>query len=254
MSPYLIALFTLIASFGGSIVGMTLQRHLPKNHLSKDGKDTMLMVIGVAATMTALLLGQMISSARIDFDATKLKTKQALVDLILLDQILEGYGTEAKPIRQQIKEIANTKNQIFNGYDVNGDKGNARLQKAVDNLAKSIFNLSPTDQLQKVYKERAIIHAEGIIKSNLLILAGVNNAIPSAFLLMLFFWIGAIFVCLGLYAPIHYTSITIFFISSLVVSGALFINAELNAPFEGLIQVLGNTDDPFHFATAILGK
>jgi hypothetical protein len=55
--------------FGGALVGMYLRTILPKDHLSEDSKNVVKMGMGLVATMCALVLSLVISSAKSSFDA-----------------------------------------------------------------------------------------------------------------------------------------------------------------------------------------
>jgi hypothetical protein len=48
--------------FGGALLGMSLRRILPEHHLA-DSKDVVKLGMGLIATMSALVLGQLIASA-----------------------------------------------------------------------------------------------------------------------------------------------------------------------------------------------
>ena len=58
---------TAFLFFAGLVVvvllGSGVRRHLPEKHLSADSKDAVKLAMGLVATMTALLLGLLISSA-----------------------------------------------------------------------------------------------------------------------------------------------------------------------------------------------
>jgi len=45
-------------------IGMWLRRLLPEHHLSPDSRDTVKLAMGLVATMSALLLGLLVSSAK----------------------------------------------------------------------------------------------------------------------------------------------------------------------------------------------
>ena len=55
------------------------------------------------ATLTALVLGLLVSSAKGSFDTMSSGIVQAGAKVILLDRILAQYGPEAKRIREQVR-------------------------------------------------------------------------------------------------------------------------------------------------------
>jgi hypothetical protein len=54
--------------FGGSLIGMLLGRILHEDYLSSDSKDIIKLVMGLIATMSALVLALLISSAKASYD------------------------------------------------------------------------------------------------------------------------------------------------------------------------------------------
>ena len=70
-------------------------------------------------------------------------------------------------------------------------------------------------------------------------------------LVMLVFWLTAIFISFGLFAPTNGTVVASLLISALSVCGAIFIFLEMQRPYEGLIQV---SSAPLRAALTQLGK
>ncbi len=54
--------------FGGALFGIFLRSALPEHHLSAESKDAVKVGIGLIATMTALVLGLLVSTAKASFD------------------------------------------------------------------------------------------------------------------------------------------------------------------------------------------
>ena len=55
--------------FGGAILGMWLRRVLPERHLSADSKDSIKVGMALVGTMTALVPGLLLASAKGAYDA-----------------------------------------------------------------------------------------------------------------------------------------------------------------------------------------
>ena len=56
--------------FGGALLGLLLQGLLPEHHLRDTSKDTVKVAAGMIATLSALVLGLLVGSAKSSFDAT----------------------------------------------------------------------------------------------------------------------------------------------------------------------------------------
>jgi len=69
------AMTTLVATFvcrvGGALVGMLLRQVLPQQRLRDDSKDVLKLGAGVIATLTALVLGLLVGSAKSLFDSVQ---------------------------------------------------------------------------------------------------------------------------------------------------------------------------------------
>src|SRR3954469_937965 len=88
--------------FGGALLGLLLSRLLPEEHLRDKSKDTVKVVTGMIATLAALVLGLLISSANSSFDAVDAALTQSAAKIILLDRALARYGPETKQAREQL--------------------------------------------------------------------------------------------------------------------------------------------------------
>ena len=69
MSPIAISVIVLACVFGGALLGALLRVMLPEHHLSAESKDVEKLAMGLIATMSALVLGLLIASAKSSFDA-----------------------------------------------------------------------------------------------------------------------------------------------------------------------------------------
>jgi hypothetical protein len=98
-----IGLTTIGCTFAGALIGVWLQSRLPPHHLDEDSQEVVKLGAGMIATITALVRGLLVSSAKGTFDTINDGIKQSSARLILLDRILAQYGPEAQGIRDQMK-------------------------------------------------------------------------------------------------------------------------------------------------------
>src|SRR5215471_17148478 len=105
MNSTFIALASAGSIFGGSLLGIGLQRLLPSHHLSKETQDVVKLSAGTIATLTALVLGLLVSSAKSSFDAMSNGMVQSSAKIILLDRALARYGPQTKAAREQLKRV-----------------------------------------------------------------------------------------------------------------------------------------------------
>ena len=104
MSPLLLSCIVFAVVVSGIFGGMLLRRLLPAHHLSDDLKEVIRLGAGLIATIIALVLGLLIASAKSSFETQSGHVKQMTADTILLDRILARYGTEARGVREELRQ------------------------------------------------------------------------------------------------------------------------------------------------------
>ena len=68
MSPVAISAIVFVSVFGGALAGIALRAILPEHHLSSESKDVVKLSMGLVATMSALVLGLLVASAKSSYD------------------------------------------------------------------------------------------------------------------------------------------------------------------------------------------
>src|SRR5881275_3311054 len=89
---------------GVTLLGARLRRLVPAEHLSADSKDAVKLAMGLVATMTAILLGLLINSAKGTFETTRGEVIQMAAKVALLDRVLKLYGPEAIDARRVLRD------------------------------------------------------------------------------------------------------------------------------------------------------
>lgn len=87
MNATFIALASAGCIFSGALLGLLLQRLLPNHHLSKETQDIVKLSAGTIATLTAMVLGLLVSSAKNSFDTMNNGVVQSSAKIILLDRV-----------------------------------------------------------------------------------------------------------------------------------------------------------------------
>jgi hypothetical protein len=114
-----------------------------------------------------------------------------------------------------------------------------------------IHQLSPKDDKQRVLLSQAVSLALQMGQTRLLMYEQRSVPIPKLLLVMLIFWLIALFVSFGLFAPSNYTVIVSLFVAAAAVCGAVFLLLEMYHPYSGYIQV---SSEPLRAALAQLGQ
>ncbi len=87
-----------------TLLGRRVSRYLPEDQLSADSKDAVKLAMGFIATMTAVLLGLLITSAKGNFDTEQSEVMQMAAKVAFLDRVLTLYGPEAADARLGLRD------------------------------------------------------------------------------------------------------------------------------------------------------
>jgi hypothetical protein len=239
--------------FGGVLLGMLLQKVLPEHHLDTPSRDTVKVGAGMLATLTALVLGLLVSSAKSSFDAMNAGIAQAGAKIILLDDVLADYGAETKEVREQLRNsVASLIERIW--PERKGGVGGLRALESVDaakTLQAKLRELTPKNDLQKSLLAQASQICSDVLQSRLLLMAGQQNTLPTAFLVLLIFWLTGLFISFGLFAPRNGTVLAVLLICALSVSSAIFLVLEMDRPLDGFIKA---SNAPLRKAVELISK
>jgi CDP-diglyceride synthetase len=99
MDTRVTALILFACVFGSGMYGFFLGKVLPDPLLDSDSKDIVKLATGLIATLSALVLGLLISSAKGTFDQVNNELTQAAAKVVLLNRALAQYGPETDDIR-----------------------------------------------------------------------------------------------------------------------------------------------------------
>ena len=239
MSPIEISLLSFVLMLGGAATGSVLRRALPGHHLDEHAKDIIRLGAGLVATISALVLGLLISSANSSFEAQRNEVRQMAANIILLDQLLERYGPETRPVRQMVRD--GIEPLVIQLWGELGHRGPQPLATEPSGNASraymALHELAPQTDTQRSIKAQAIQTATNIQSSRLMLFERSHAGIPGPFLAILVFWLMMIFVSFCLFSPLNPTSIVALIFIALSASGAIFLILEMGQPFDGLMQI-----------------
>src|SRR5438046_2156606 len=125
------------------LLGRRVRRYLPEDHLSADSKDAVKLAMGLVATMTALLLGLLVSSAKGTYDTVRSEVMQMTAKVAFLDRVLALYGPEAATARDECRDaVADAVRRMWPG-ERGGPAQLAPNEQLGDAVYVSIHWLSP---------------------------------------------------------------------------------------------------------------
>jgi len=251
VSSSAISFIVLAFTFGGALAGMLLRRFLPDNHLSADSKETVKLGMALVSTMSALVLGLLVSSAKSFYDTQSAELNQMSADIVALDRLLAHYGPETKEAREELRVA------VIRNLDRIWPQERTRTtvepvsDKVGESLLDEIESLSPKDDTHRSLGAQALNLGVSIGRIRWLMYAQSSASFSRALLVIMVLWLILVFISFGLFAPRNATAIASLFAAALAVSGAIFLILEMYMPFSGLIQI---SSVPLRSALAHLGR
>jgi hypothetical protein len=234
-----VALVALVCTFGAALLAMFIRDRLPKHHVEGDSREVVKLVLGLMATLTAMVLGLLISSAHSAYDAQDAELQQLSVHIYQLDRILAQFGEEAAPQREQLHQIlAAVIDRVWPA------EGGVRLatapthvQQKIEGLFEGIASLTPKTDVQRLAHSRALELLGTIGATRHLLMEQSAGAISWPFLFVLMSWMTVLFFGFGLIARFNATAAASLFVGSFSVAGAILLILEMNQPYGGWIEV-----------------
>ncbi|MBX7259778.1 MAG: DUF4239 domain-containing protein [Candidatus Hydrogenedentes bacterium] len=253
MSPLAISLIVLLCIFGSSLFGLLVRSRLPDQHLNSDTKEVVKLVVGIVGTMTGMVLGLLVASAKSSFDSQCDGVTQLSANVIVLDRALAHYGPEAKETRRLLRE---TVRDMIPRIWQDETPSSARSTGAGDvadyeALYDQLLKLEPKSEAQRTTHGLAIKIVHDTAEMRWLLYSKRNSSIPLAFLVLMVGWLAITFASYGLFAPRNSTTLAVLLLGSIVVSSAVFLILELDHPFGGLMHI---SSEPLQNALSQIGR
>ncbi len=237
MSSTTIALIAFASIFGSSLLGMRLHSALPNHHLNTETKEVVRLGMGLIATMTALLLGLLVASAKGSYDTQRNEVILIAGRVAFLDRALALYGPETSATRELLRRAVES--AIPRMWPDKGSQA-GQIDPAIPegkDLYASIVSLAPQDDVQRSLKTRALETAIELSKTRMLLAARGEPSIVTPLLVVVIVWLSIIFLSFSLFAPSNKVVIVTMLVVALSVSSAIFLILELDRPFDGVIQI-----------------
>jgi hypothetical protein len=228
-------------ALAAALAAMRVARRLPGDHLSTESRDVVKLGLGVIATLTALVLGLLVASAKGTFDAQDAAVRQMATDFSLLDRYLTHYGPETRELRELLRQIVSaTLERLWpEAGSRHVDLTPGTIREAGDLFYDKLAELQPKTDAQRAVKARALDLAAELAQTRYRMYAQGDGSVPSPFLVVLGLWLVTLFAGYGLLAPRNATVVAVLVVCALSVAAALFLVLELGRPFDGVLRVSG---------------
>ena len=253
MDPIVKSVIVLVCVFASGMLGLSLRSILPQRHLQEDSLTMVRLGTGVIATLTALVLGLLVASAKANYDRATNQVTSAAAAVVLLDRTLAQYGPQTAAARGSLRAaVESAMTTLFSEHshgvaDIDTSAALARSEK----LQTQLRELTPENDAQRRLQTRALEISNDVAQTRQLVIAQAQGSIPAAFLVILVLWLSIMFAGFGLVTANNPTVLVTLFLCAVSVAGAVLMIEELNQPLAGLMKV---SSAPMRYALAHLGQ
>lgn len=240
MNSIMLAAVAFLFPIAGGAVGMASRDWLSSHHLSKDSTDVVKLACGLIATLVALVLSLLVSSANSFHNEVEGEYKRALVSVSQLDQRLAAYGPETDESRQLLRSVLAASAKLrwpLEDFGISQPLSRPAPAALLD-LERQILKLRPASDEQKYFQAQALQLTAGLMQIQRLIANQArSNSLPLPVLIAVILCSAAIFGSFGLYTKPNAVVWLSICGAAAAVAGSVFLIIELNTPFGGLLQL-----------------
>jgi hypothetical protein len=250
---FVIAFIVFCCVFGSAVLGLCLRAVLPEHHLSEESIGVVKLTTGLIATMAALVLGLLISSAKSSLDTVNGELVHNAANVVQLDRVLAKFGPETQEVRGRLRLIYGMSIDILSSGSPTqvARLGSAEGTRRVEAFEQQLDNLSPHTEVQRQLQASAVVIADQVLAARRLTLLQSVGALPMPLLVTLVVWLSIIFAAFGMFGSFNWTVFAALCLGALSTSGAIFLILEMNTPLDGVITV---SVEPMREALAMLGR
>ncbi|WP_426609348.1 hypothetical protein [Bradyrhizobium sp. McL0616] len=237
-STLIIGLIVLVALIAGAFAGAQARDRLPKHHLTDETKNLVSVSTAVVATVSALVLGLLISNANTSFTRLGGQVTALSAEILRLDHIMRRYGADAEPARNTLLQYAEHKaDDLFPDNPADVRLSNPATYELLQRVEDNLLALKPANPRDQWWLAQATTLAAKIGDTRWLLAQQIGQGTPKAFVALLVFWLAMLFASFGLFAPPNLTSAVTLTLCALAVAGAVAMFLELEQGFGGVVRI-----------------
>ena len=252
VSPVTVGLIAWGLVFAAGLFGMWIGPRLPERQRDNDTKTAVAVSMAMVSTLTALVLGLLLSVSNDTFRGNQEQVMSTSSDIIRMGHLLRLYGPEAEASRTQLYSYLTSMQQDL--FPTEGVPSNVANEATLDFMAKAedaAARLSPTTPTQRWLQPRIMDTADTIVREHYALVKQNLDEMPLSLIALLILWLVVLFAGYGLYTPRHVTSLVVLLLTSGASAGAIFLMLELDTPNSGFVQL---STQPLQYAIEVMNS
>jgi hypothetical protein len=233
VSPILIFVCLLAASLGS----LAIYTWFPAQHRQEDTHAIVKLAANLFVIMTSLVLGLMISSAKTTFESIDRNVHSLATDLILLDRVLLEYGPEATDARQRL--LAYVKQTVDHTWHANAESpfDDSEAEQLLNDVGTHIRSIKTQDAEHAELRQEALERFQTVLEQRWALIEQSDGTIPTPIIMVVVVWLVLIFASFGYRAPRNPVVVATLFVAAALISTAIYLILDMDAPFAGPIQI-----------------
>ncbi len=261
MNALTLAIIAFVAMAAAAWGGALLARRLPPEYLSGESIKSLRAAMALVATMTGLILGLMVNSARFQYSDAEKDVQMYATTLMRMDIELTNFGGPACAVRSDLKAFI--EHLLAQTWPAPALAGTAT---AVPDLARKLERLNPQGPAAAGAEDRADMRPasavlldltrklehlppENDIRRTLVSLGHqlleyrwrisdfTSDRAPTAFIAAVICWLALIYGLLGVFAPRTPLVLCGFLAAIACLASAIYLVLEMDDPFSGQLRV-----------------
>lgn len=246
-----VLMFVLLLAASG--VGLLARTLLSEHHRSHETVETIQLITTMLFTFAALVLGLLTTSAKVSFDEIGNDVRGLATQLIQMDRLLEEYGADAAPVRQELRRytaaaIASTWSREPRPpgdyyppapprLASDAPLESSALGDALQQAELRLRSLRPTDAMHQRLVADCLDQFELLVQRRWKLIEEAHKSISAPFYIVLTLWLVIVFACFGLSAPENALAGIMIVLGGLSIASAVFVILELDSPLSGMVTV-----------------
>ena len=232
-------------------IGWAIRKRIHQRHVSREALDSILLLMGMLVTFSALVLGLLTSGAKQRFDGLNDNMSAFATSLIELDHRMRLYGSEGDPIRASLRTytaaaIADSwpgetpptgQYPRFGRSPASAGIERLQLGQMLSQIDVALDKLDPTDDYHRRLAERLRDRAEQAIQQRWNLIFAAQSTISWPFLLILTAWLSIIFAMFGMASPPGRLVYAVVALSAVSIASPLYLILDYSSALDGLLMI-----------------
>jgi len=223
----------------GFTLAVLIGKRLPETRFSDGSAKNLRTSMAIVATMSSLLLGLMVNSARYNYSEAYLDVQKYASVVQLLDIELRNYGAAGCPLRLTLEDYA--RKLMAETWDVDMHaSADAAPQPALNALLRfdrQVRTLAVANDDQQRARSTIQTLSRQLAEYRWKVTGVARTTTPVLFIAVVICWFSLIFAYSGAFAAVNAFVVTGHVLAMLCISAAIFLVTELSQPVSGPIHV-----------------